>query len=61
MASPNGIETAVQAGFGRVAEGFCLIGCAAGYVAFVALVVPPSLVYRAAEAASRVMSSYRAR
>jgi hypothetical protein len=27
----------------------------------VALVVPPSLVYRAAEAASRVMSSYRAR
>lgn len=61
MASSNGIETAVQAGFGRAAEGGCLIGCAVGYVALVALVVPPSLVYRAGEAASRFMSSDRAR
>ena len=61
MASSNGIETAVQAGFGRVAEGRCLFGYAAVYVAFVALVVPPSLVYRAGKAASRFMSSDRAR
>jgi hypothetical protein len=60
MAS-SGMGNQVRSSFGSGAEGFHLLGYAAGYVAFVALVVPPSLVYRAAEAASRVMSSYRAR